>query len=155
MSVQSVKKQLSAFNLENEILTFDQSSATVELAAQALGCEPERIAKTLSFLVMDEPVIIVTAGDQKVDNRKYRNTFQAKAKMIPAPLVEEYTTHEVGGVCPFGLPDGTRIYLDSSLKRFKTVYPACGSHNNAIELSCDQLENITGAEWVDVCKPIG
>jgi prolyl-tRNA editing enzyme YbaK/EbsC (Cys-tRNA(Pro) deacylase) len=130
------------------------SSATVELAAIALGCEPERIAKTMSFIVEDNPILIVTAGDVKIDNPKYKAAFGTKAKMIDSDSVEKYIGHAVGGVCPFGINDGVKVYLDESLKRFDTVYPACGSSNSAIELSILELEAVSNySAWVDVCKP--
>ncbi len=135
------------------MLEFPVSSATVELAAQALGCEPGRIAKTLSFLVGARAVLIVAAGDAKVDNHKYKAQFGVKAKMLSADEVTELVGHAVGGVCPFAVNEGVTVYLDESLKRFDTVYPACGSSNSAIELTIPELERYSGfAGWIDVCK---
>ena len=132
---------------------FDVSSATVELAAQALGCEPCRIAKTLSFLVDDHAILIVTAGDAKIDNPKYKTQFGVKAKMLSPEDAETMVGHAVGGVCPFGIREGVTVYLDESLKRFTTVFPACGSGNSAIELTIPELEQYSGyVSWVDVCK---
>ena len=129
------------------------SSATVALAAQALGCAPQRIAKTLSFLVEEKAILIVTAGDMKIDNSKYKKQFGTKAKMLSPDQVTELIGHAVGGVCPFGVKEGVRVYLDESLKRFETVFPACGSGNSAIELTIPELEKYSGFEsWVDVCK---
>ena len=139
--------------MEKRILEFDVSSATVELAAQAVGCEPERIAKTMSFLVNEEVILIVTAGDVKIDNKKYKQYFHAKAKMIPFEEVEEYIGHAPGGVCPFAVKEGVRTYLDESLKRFETVYPAAGSANSAVRLTPQELEQcIENVTWIDVCK---
>ena len=129
------------------------SSATVALAAQALGCAPQRIAKTLSFLVEEKAILIVTAGDMKIDNSKYKKQFGTKAKMLSRDQVTELIGHAVGGVCPFGVKEGVRVYLDESLKRFETVFPACGSGNSAIELTIPELEKYSGFEsWIDVCK---
>ena len=139
--------------MEDRIQEFDVSSATVELAAEALHCEPCRIAKTLSFMAKEQPVLIVTAGDAKIDNPKYKAQFGTKAKMLTYEEVESLTGHAVGGVCPFAVNDGLTIYLDESLKRFQTVFPACGSSNSAIEFSCDELYKYSNAiQWVDVCK---
>ena len=138
------------------MLEFPVSSATVELAAQALGVIPARIAKTLSFLVEDRCILILAAGDAKIDNKKYKAQFHTKAKMLLAGQVEPLTGHAVGGVCPFANPEGTTAYLDVSLKRFDTVFPAAGSPNSAIELSCAELEAFShSAGWVDVCKDWG
>ena len=134
-------------------MEFDVSSATVELAAQAVGCEPARIAKTLSFKVEDQPILIVAAGDAKIDNPKYKAKFHKKAQMLKPEEVTEFIGHAVGGVCPFGVPDSVDVYLDESLRRFKTVFPAAGSANSAIELSMEELEKYSHArEWIDVCK---
>ncbi|MGE7112155.1 YbaK/EbsC family protein [Lysinibacillus sp. NPDC047702] len=153
MAIDKVKKHLSQWNVEHKILELDESSATVELAAQALGCEPERIAKSLSFLVNDGAILIVAAGDAKIDNAKFKAIFGTKAKMLAKDEVSEKIGHEVGGVCPFGVNDGVAIYLDESLKRFTTVFPACGSSNSAIELTISELETYTPyQEWIDVCK---
>ena len=123
------------------------------LAAQALGCAPQRIAKTLSFLVEEKAILIVTAGDMKIDNSKYKKQFGTKVKMLSPDQVTELIGHAVGGVCPFGVKEGVRVYLDESLKRFETVFPACGSGNSAIELTIPELEKYSGFEsWIDVCK---
>ena len=153
MSIQRVKDYFRAFGLEDRVLEFDVSSATVDLAAQALGCQPCRIAKTLSFLVDGHAILIVAAGDAKVDNPKYKAQFGTKAKMLTPQEAEELVGHAVGGVCPFAVNQGVTVYLDQSLKRFETVFPACGSGNSAIELSIPELEQYSGyTAWVDVCK---
>lgn len=153
MAIERVKEYFKQYGMERKILEFDVSSATVELAAQALGCEPCRIAKTLSFLVNEQPILIVTAGDTKIDNPKYKAKFGTKAKMMKPDETEGIIGHAIGGVCPFAVNNGVDIYLDESLKRFDTVFPACGSSNSAIELTIPELEQYTPfAEWVDVCK---
>lgn len=153
MSVEKVKKYFHQFGIEGRIREFDVSSATVELAAQALQCEPCRIAKTLSFKVEDHPILIVAAGDAKIDNKKYKAQFGKKATMLSRDEVEELIGHAVGGVCPFAINEGVEVYLDVSLKRFKTVFPACGSSNSAIELTIEELEKYSSfISWVDVCK---
>lgn len=153
MSFDRAKEYLKQFGLENKVLVFDTSSATVELAAQAVGCEPARIAKTLSFKVGEGCILIVAAGDAKIDNGKYKAQFHTKAKMLSADEVEACVGHAVGGVCPFGVKEGVDVYLDVSLKRFESVYPACGSSNSAVELTLAELERSSGAkEWIDVCK---
>ncbi|MBP3692276.1 MAG: YbaK/EbsC family protein [Clostridia bacterium] len=153
MSIEKARDYLKQYGLENEIMEFDVSSATVEQAAIAVGCKEQEIAKTLSFIVEEKPILIVAAGDCKIDNPKYKAQFHTKAKMIPFEEVETLIGHAVGGVCPFGVNDGVKIYLDSSLKRFEYVYPACGSSNSAIKLTIEQLESISGyKEWIDVCK---
>lgn len=153
MSIEKARDYLKRYGLENEIMEFDVSSATVEQAAIAVGCREQEIAKTLSFIVEEKPILIVAAGDCKIDNPKYKAQFQLKAKMIPFEEVETLIGHAVGGVCPFGVNDGVTVYLDSSLKRFEYVYPACGSSNSAIKLTVEQLESISGyKEWIDVCK---
>lgn len=153
MAVEKVREYLRTYHMEERILEFDVSSATVELAAQAVGCEPERIAKTMSFLVNEEVILIVTAGDVKIDNKKYKQYFHAKAKMIPFEEVEEYIGHAPGGVCPFAVKEGVRTYLDESLKRFETVYPAAGSANSAVRLTPQELEQcIENVAWIDVCR---
>jgi prolyl-tRNA editing enzyme YbaK/EbsC (Cys-tRNA(Pro) deacylase) len=153
MAIEKVKEYFKQYDMEEKVLEFEKSSATVELAAAALGCEPARIAKTLSFLVGDCPILIVAAGDTKIDNAKYKAQFGKKAKMLSAEQVIEFIGHAVGGVCPFAVNDGVKVYLDESLKRFETVFPACGSSNSAIELTIEQLEQHSGyLEWVDVCK---
>lgn len=141
--------------MEDRVREFEVSSATVELAAQALGVEGARIAKTLSFMVGEQPVLILMAGDVKVDNPKYKAQFHTKAKMMSPEQLEEYVGHQIGGVCPFGIKDGVDVYLDESLKRFNTVFPACGSSNSAIELTIPQLEEFSNfKEWIDVSKPM-
>lgn len=139
--------------MEERIQEFDVSSATVELAAAALDCEPQRIAKSLSFLVDGHAVLVVAAGDARVDNHKYKEQFKTKAKMLSPDEAEGLIGHAVGGVCPFAVNEGVDVYLDVSLKRFTTVFPACGSSNSAIELTIPELEKYSGfMEWVDVCK---
>lgn len=153
MAIEKVREYLKEFDLDGKIQEFDVSSATVELAAEALGCEPERIAKSITFTVDGSAVLIVTAGDTKIDNPKYKAQFGTKAKMLSFNEVEELIGHAVGGVCPFAVNDGVKVYLDNSLKRFDTVFPACGSSNSAIELTLDELEKASGfIEWIDVCK---
>lgn len=153
MAIEKVRKYFAAYGMEDRILEFHESSATVELAAQALHCEPERIAKSLSFLVEDKPILVIAAGDVKIDNSKYKARFGKKASMLKAEDVERLIGHGVGGVCPFAINEGVTVYLDESLKRFETVFPACGSSNSAIELTIAELERFTAhAAWVDVCK---
>ncbi|MBO7702992.1 MAG: YbaK/EbsC family protein [Solobacterium sp.] len=151
MSLEKAKAHFRTYGMEDRIQEFDVSSATVELAAKALHCEPCRIAKTLSFMVDGSPILIVTAGDARIDNRKYKNEFHAKAKMLSKEEAEQLVGHAVGGVCPFGVYEGVTVYLDESLKRFETVFPACGSANSAIELSIRELEQVSGyTSWIDV-----
>lgn len=153
MAFDIAKEHLEKLGLGDRIYTFEVSSATVELAAQAVGCEPARIAKTLSFMVDDGPVLVVAAGDAKVDNHKYKEQFKTKARMLSPEQVTELVGHGVGGVCPFGIKDGVKVYLDKSLKRFDTVYPACGSASSAVRLSIPELESASGCpQWIDVCK---
>lgn len=153
MSIEKVKAYFKTCGMENRVLEFPVSSATVELAAQAVGCEPGRIAKTLSFMVNERPVLIVAAGDAKIDNHKYKQQFGTKAKMLTADEAARLIGHAVGGVCPFAVNPGVTVYLDASLKRFETVFPACGSSNSAIELTIPELEKHSGyTAWVDVCK---
>ena len=153
MSIEKVKEYFKKYNMDNKIQEFEVSSATVELAAEALHCEHERIAKTLSFIVKEEAILIVAAGDAKIDNTKYKAQFGTKAKMLSYDEVEELVGHAVGGVCPFAIKEGVKVYLDKSLKRFESVFPACGSSNSAIELSMEELEKYSGYEtWIDVCK---
>lgn len=153
MSIEKVRAYFAQFGMENRILEFDVSSATVELAAQAVGVEGKRIAKTLSFLLDDACILIVAAGDARVDNKKYKDRFGRKAKMLSHDDVPEYIGHAVGGVCPFAVKDGVKVYLDESLKRFETVFPAAGSANSAIELTIPELEKYSKSDgWVDVCK---
>lgn len=155
MSLEKAKEYLKEYGLDNKVMEFEVSSATVEEAAKAINCKEQEIAKTLSFIIEDKPILIVVSGDSKVDNSKYKAEFHTKAKMIPFDYVEKMVGHAVGGVCPFGVNDDVAIYLDNSLKRFETIYPACGSSNSAIKLSLEQLEKITNYEkWVDVCKEI-
>lgn len=154
MAIERVKEYFRQFDMEGRIIELQESSATVELAAQALGCEPARIAKSLSFMVNDNPILVISAGDVKVDNSKYKAQFGTKAKMLTAQEAETLVGHAVGGVCPFGINEGVTVYLDESLKRFNTVFPACGSGNSAIELTIPEMEQYSGyEEWVDVCKP--
>ena len=153
MSIERVRACLAPLGMADRIQEFAVSSATVELAAQALGVEGARIAKTLSFLVEDRAVLIVAAGDAKVDNPRYKAQFGAKAKMLTPEEAESLVGHRVGGVCPFAVNEGVAVYLDESLRRFETVFPACGSGNSAIELTIQELEQYSGfTAWVDVCK---
>ena len=153
MSIEQVRAYFRGLGIEDRVREFSVSSATVELAAAALGCEGCRIAKTLSFSVNGAPILIVAAGDAKVDNARYKARFGAKAKMLTPDEAVELIGHAVGGVCPFAIKEGVRVYLDESLKRFETVFPACGSSNSAIEVTIPELECYSGScEWVDVCK---
>ena len=154
MSIEKARAALAAFGADARIREFEVSSATVALAAEALGCEPARIAKTLSYKLNNgEVILIVTSGDTRVDNKLYKARFACKAKMLSPEEAVEYTGHAVGGVCPFGVPDTVKVYLDVSMKRFATIFPACGSSNSAIELDCEELERFSRAEaWVDVCS---
>ena len=153
MSVELVKKYFENTELEGKVLEFPTSSATVELAADAVGTEPDRIAKTMAFLLGDEAIVIVVSGLSRIDNKKFKAQFHTKAKMIPFAAVEEYLGHPPGGVCPFALKDGVKVYLDVSLRAHETVFPAAGSENSAIETTIDQLERFTFyKEWVDVCR---
>ena len=153
MSVDHVRDYLTQFGAQDRVLEFEVSSATVALAAEALGCEPGRIAKTLSFMAGEQPMLIVFAGDARIDNRKYKDRFGVKARMMTAEEIEGLTGLHFGGVCPFGIPETIDIYLDVSLKRFNPVYPACGSSNSAIEVTLDELERFSRARgWVDVGK---
>ena len=153
MAIEKVREYFAGFGMENRILEFQESSATVELAAQALGCEGARIAKTMSFIVAEKPILILCAGDTKVDNAKYKSFFKEKARMIQFELVEAIIGHAPGGVCPFAVNKGVLVYLDESLKRFETVFPACGSSNSAIELTIPELEKYSGyLGWIDVTK---
>lgn len=155
MSVSAVKKYLEAWNLQERVMEFPVSSATVEEAAQALQCDGSRIAKTMSFKVGETPVLIVTAGDTRIDNHKYKERFHTKAVMLKGEEVEQLTGHPAGGVCPFAVRDGVKVYLDASLRRFDTVFPACGSRNSAIEMSMARLEECSGAAgWVEVSRII-
>ena len=153
MAIEKVKEFFKAFNIENKVIEFETSSATVELAALALNCEPCRIAKTLSFLVNESAILIVCAGDVKIDNSKFKAQFNTKAKMLEFAQVEPLIGHAVGGVCPFAINENVSVYLDESLKRFETVFPACGSSNSAIELTISELEKYSNfVSWIDICK---
>lgn len=153
MAIEKVREYLKKFGAEGRIREFDVSSATVELAALATGTKPQRIAKTMAFAVGDKYVLIVCTGDVKIDNHKYKSFFGAKAKMLTPEETALHIGHAVGGVCPFAVPDDVEIYLDESLRRFETVFPACGSSNSAIEVTIPELEKFSGSDkWVDVCK---
>ena len=154
MSIENGRAYFRALGMEDRVREFDVSSATVELASQALGVEGARIAKTLSFKLPEEkPILILAAGDARIDNHKYKEKFHTKAKMLTPDEALEYVGHPVGGVCPFGIKDGVDVYLDESLKRFETVFPAVGSASSAIELNLDELyETSKALEWIDVCK---
>ncbi len=153
MAIDKVKAYFKACGMEDRVLEFDESSATVELAAAAVGCEPSRIAKTLSFHVGERVALVVTAGDARIHNQKFKARFGVKAKMLSADEAEPLIGHGVGGVCPFAVNDGCDVYLDQSLRRFDLVYPACGSANSAIGLAPDELERYAApCAWVDVCK---
>lgn len=153
MAIEKVRKYFKQFDMEDRILEFPVSSATVELAAEAVGTEPARIAKTLSFAKGEGCILVVAAGDAKIDNKKFKETFGMKAKMLDFDAVERLVGHAVGGVCPFAVPADVEVYLDKSMQRFETVYPAAGSSNSAIELTMAQLEKYANAKaWVDVCK---
>lgn len=155
MSFASVRAFFQAYHMEDRILVLDESSATVALAAKALGCAEAEIAKTMAFLVAGRPIVVVMAGDVKVDNHRYKECFHEKAHMLQGAQVEELTGHPIGGVCPFGLKDCVRVYLDESLKRFRRVYPACGSPNSAICLTLEELERFAApVGWVSVTKPV-
>ena len=153
MAIEKVREYFGRYGMEDRILEFEVSSATVELAAKAVGVEGKRIAKTLSFLVNDGAILIVVAGDARIDNKKFKEFFHQKAKMLTFEQVDEMIGHSVGGVCPFAINEGVKVYLDESLKRFDTVFPACGSSNSAIELNMQELEKYSGSlGWIDVCK---
>lgn len=153
MAINKVREYFARYEMADKIKEFEVSSATVELAAKALGCEGKRIAKTLSFYLNDSAILIVAAGDAKIDNKKFKEKFATKAKMLVFEDVERLIGHAVGGVCPFAVNDGIDVYLDKSLKRFETVFPACGSSNSAIELTISELEKFSHSkEWIDVCK---
>ena len=153
MSIETAKKHLEKYGFADKVIEFDVSSATVELAAQAVGCEPGMICKSLTFNVNGEAVMILAAGDAKVDNGKYKAFFGTKAKMLTPDEVESMIGHRIGGVCPFGINDGVRVYLDQSMKRFEYIYPAAGSSNSAIKLNMSELETVSEFDaWIDVCK---
>ncbi|MEG0780006.1 MAG: YbaK/EbsC family protein [Oscillospiraceae bacterium] len=156
MAIEKVRAYFEELGIADRILEFDVSSATVELAAEAVGVEGARIAKTLSFKLGDRVLLIVCAGDAKVDNRKYKDTFSGKASMLSHDEAATLVGHAVGGVCPFAVNDGVEVYLDVSMRRFDTIFPAAGSSNSAIEMTCDELEKTSKAlKWVDVCKAWG
>ena len=153
MAIEKVKEFFKQFGMEDRVQEFVVSSATVDLAAAAVGCEPCRIAKTLSFMTDKGPILIVAAGDAKIDNPKYKAQFHTKAKMLTPDKAIEMVGHAVGGVCPFAVNEGVKVYLDESMRRFETVFPAAGSANSAIELTLPELEKYSGAQgWIDVCK---
>ena len=153
MAINKVKQFFAEYGMEDRVLEFEVSSATVDLAAQALGCEPGRIAKTLSFMVEGAPVLVVAAGDARIDNRKFKDQFHTKAKMLSPEEAEALLGHAVGGVCPFAVNTGVTVYLDKSLRQYDAVYPACGSSNSAIRLTLPELEKYSGfTGWVDVAK---
>lgn len=153
MSIENVREYLKQYGKDHAIIILDDSSATVELAAKALHTETMRIAKSLSFMVKDKAVIIVCAGDYRIDNHKYKEYFHAKARMLKPDEVEKYTNHPIGGVCPFAVPETTSVYLDVSLQRFDYFYPACGSRNSAIRLTCEEITKLVPqATWIDVCR---
>ena len=153
MAIEAVKAYFAQFGIADRVREFEVSSATVDLAAQALACEPCRIAKTLSFLVDGRAILIVAAGDARIDNPKYKAQFGTKAKMLTPDEAVALVGHAVGGVCPFAVSEGVTVYLDESLKRFDTVFPACGSSSSAIELTISELEDYSGSTaWIDVCK---
>jgi prolyl-tRNA editing enzyme YbaK/EbsC (Cys-tRNA(Pro) deacylase) len=155
MSIEKVREYFRKFGMENKIMEFEVSSATVLLAAEALNCEPGRIAKTLSFTVNDRCILVLAAGDAKIDNTKYKLKFGTKAKMLSPEEALDMVGHAVGGICPFGINNNIAVYLDISLKRFATVFPACGSGNSAIELTIPELERFSNfREWIDVCKDL-
>ena len=155
MAIEKVREYFKQFKIENKIQELENSSATVDLAAKALNTEPARIAKSLSFKIEDHAILIICAGDVKIDNAKYKAFFKTKAKMLTPDEVVEFIGHEIGGVCPFGIQNGVKVYLDESLKRFTTVFPACGSSNSAIELTIPELEKYSNfVQWIDVCKLI-
>ena len=153
MSIEKVREYFRQFGMENRILEPEMSSATVELAAKALNCEPDRIAKSLSFKVNEKPVLILCSGESRIDNQKFKGIFKTKAKMLSPDEVGSLIGHEIGGVCPFGINEGVEVYLDNSLRRYNTIFPACGSSNSAIELTPDELVKFSNSlSWIDVCK---
>ena len=153
MSFEKAKKHLELLNLDNRVIEFPVSTATVREAAIALGCTDGEIAKSLAFIVNEKAILVLAAGDQKIDNAKFKAEFNTKAKMVPFEEVENYIGHKAGGVCPFGINEDVVVYLDASLKQYQIVYPACGSHNSAVKLSLEELEKASNyCKWVDVCK---
>ena len=153
MSLEKAKKNMEEKGYADHVIELEESSATVQLAAEALSVEPGMIAKTMSFLTEDGPILILTEGTAKIANRKYKDYFHEKAKMIPFDEVEDYIGHAPGGVCPFGIKDGVKVYLDESLKKYDTVHPAAGDNHSAVKLTIEELEEVAGAcGWIDVCK---
>ena len=153
MSLEKAKKYLEEKGYADHVIELEESSATVQLAAEALSVEPGMIAKTMSFLTEDGPILILTEGTAKIANRKYKDYIHEKAKMIPFDEVEDYIGHAPGGVCPFGIKDGVKVYLDESLKKYDTVHPAAGDNHSAVKLTIEELEEVAGAcGWIDVCK---
>ena len=153
MSLEKAKKYLEEKGYADHVIELEESSATVQLAAEALSVEPGMIAKTMSFLTEDGPILILTEGTAKIANRKYKDYFHEKAKMIPFDEVEDYIGHAPSGVCPFGIKDGVKVYLDESLKKYDTVHPAAGDNHSAVKLTIEELEEVAGAcGWIDVCK---
>ncbi|WP_101772852.1 YbaK/EbsC family protein [Peptostreptococcus faecalis] len=156
MSIEKVKEYLKKFDIAENVIEFDSSSATVELAAKAVGTDESRIAKTLGFITKEGPILIVTSGDAKINNREYKSKFGTKAKMIPRDEIELIIGHQAGGVCPFAINEDVKVYLDESMKRFNTIFPAAGSSNSAIEMTCEELEKYSQnfVKWVNVCTLI-
>lgn len=153
MSFEKAKEYLSKYNLEDHVMTFDVSSRTVAEAATAIGCQEGEIAKTLSFIVEDKPILIVVSGASRIDNSKYKAEFHTKAKMVPYEQVESLIGHAAGGVCPFGIKDDIDVYLDESIKKYDIIYPACGNAQSAVKLTLKELEKIANSKkWIDVCK---
>ena len=153
MSLEMAKEYLKKFNLENNIIVFKESYATVKEAANTIGCKEEEIAKSISFLIDEKPIVIIASGNAKIDNSKYKQEFHTKAKMIPYNEVENFIGHKAGGVCPFGIKDDVTVYLDTSLKNFETIFPACGDSNSVVKLTLEELEKASNfKKWVDVCK---
>lgn len=153
MSFEKAKEHISKYGLAKNILEYKDSSATVQEAAITIGCDEDEIGKTLSFLVGDDPILVLVSGKSRIDNAKFKKEFNVKAQMIKFDKVEEYIGHAPGGVCPFGIKDNVKVYLDESLKKHKVIYPAAGSCNSAVKLTINELEEITNyVKWVDVCK---
>ena len=153
MSFKTAKEYLKRYNLEDNIIVFKESCATVKEAAETIGCKEEEIAKSISFLIDEKPILIIASGNAKIDNSKYKQEFHINAKMIPYNEVEDFIGHKAGGVCPFGIKDNVTVYLDTTLKNFKTIYPACGDSNSVIKLTLEELEKASNFnKWVDVCK---
>ena len=153
MPFEKAKEYLAKYNLDNNIIVFKESCATVAEAAQTIGCKEEEIAKSISFLIDEKPILIMASGTSKIDNSKYKQEFSTKAKMIPFADVENYIGHAAGGVCPFGIKEDVTVYLDESLKSFETIYPACGDSNSVVKLTLEDLEKTSNfKKWVDVCK---